>query len=716
MVPAQGWAELAATLWWNALLGSFLLCLSYCLGRLGKRGAAASSSSSTGPDVLTECGLDAALLIRFLSLCFRLSFFAAFWGCGLLLPVYLLRGGGGGEGYVAWTMANLPRGGEELWACVVAQYLFTLHALFLLRHECKVLSLMRQSYLAEGAVGVLAQARYTCLVERVPSELRSSAAMEAFFSELGFAVHSAVLAPDVSALERLLQRRRGVLGRLRAARSSRRRAALAEELRSLGVQVECERAAALRASQALDSMDRELLGRLRAAGLQAVQGLRDVRRRVSGVSGGSPLSALTFGLEAALAASERAAELSLALTLGNRMGDTAFVTFESLASATCVCQVLLTQRADTMTARPAPEPRDILWVNVSVPAKQVKLRRILTGALFSLGAIFWAIPVTAVSAAASLPLGSCWFYSLLSGYLPVLALLGLINLLPMLFAFVAVSYEGSKSVGEVEQSVLRRFFNYQLANVWISVTAGSVLEALEDIVENPSALATILGSTFPSISVYFINLIIVKACVGLSLELSQILPVRSPPPPRLNYGSLYPSLLLVFLVATMYSVIAPLVSVASSVFFGLAALVYRRQLLLLYSNSFESGGAFWQSLYARVSLALVLGNVTLLGFMALRGGYRQSPALVPCVLLPIAQWFYNNEKYGLPSQRLSLELAREMDRKNGEGGVIGIAPSFDREAYFPPCLLLQGEEEEENEEEEEEEKEGGEGLLHPLLA
>ena len=57
------------------------------------------------------------------------------------------------------------------------------------------------------------------------------------------------------------------------------------------------------------------------------------------------------------------------------------------------------------------------------------------------------------------------FKSLINGYLPVVALLGLILLLPLIFNWVATSYEKRKTLSGVQNSIVGRYFYYQLANI-----------------------------------------------------------------------------------------------------------------------------------------------------------------------------------------------------------------------------------------------------------
>mmetsp|Transcript_20129 Transcript_20129/g.28323 ORF Transcript_20129/g.28323 Transcript_20129/m.28323 type:complete len:93 (+) Transcript_20129:718-996(+) len=77
---------------------------------------------------------------------------------------------------------------------------------------------------------------------------------------------------------------------------------------------------------------------------------------------------------------------------------------------------------------------------------------------------------------------------LLNAYLPVVALLSLILLLPIFFEWVAVSYERRKTQSDIERSVLDRYFVYQIATIYISVTAGSLWKSAADIINHPSAV------------------------------------------------------------------------------------------------------------------------------------------------------------------------------------------------------------------------------------
>ncbi|CAN0235256.1 unnamed protein product, partial [Phaeothamnion confervicola] len=82
------------------------------------------------------------------------------------------------------TLANVASGSKILWAVVVFAYLFSWHALHLLRIEFRKFADLREDFLAYGDPDFLPQTRYSALVERVPAELRSNAALQAYFDRL----------------------------------------------------------------------------------------------------------------------------------------------------------------------------------------------------------------------------------------------------------------------------------------------------------------------------------------------------------------------------------------------------------------------------------------------------------------------------------------------------------------------------------------------------
>ena len=57
----------------------------------------------------------------------------------------------------------------------------------------------------------------------------------------------------------------------------------------------------------------------------------------------------------------------------------------------------------------------------------------------------------------------------------------------------------------------------QLANIYITVTAGSLWTSLADILERPSNVLHLLGESLPTVNGYFVSLLVTKILAGLPI-------------------------------------------------------------------------------------------------------------------------------------------------------------------------------------------------------
>jgi hypothetical protein len=213
---------------------------------------------------------------------------------------------------------------------------------------------------------------------------------------------------------------------------------------------------------------------------------------------------------------------------GATMSSTGFVTFKELVTTACAVRAPLSHEAGVLDAQIAPEPRDLKWENAHINRSWSAGRQWTMNLLLVLGAVLWSAVVAAIQALANLEslsqlpglsgLGegmSDHLKALVNGFLPVAALLFVIFLLPFVFKWIAIDLERRKSMSDVERSVMNRFFWYQLANVYVTVTAGSVWDALSDILDHPGNAVEILGRAVTTVVGYFIALVITKLLAGL---------------------------------------------------------------------------------------------------------------------------------------------------------------------------------------------------------
>ena len=171
-------------------------------------------------------------------------------------------------------------------------------------------------------------------------------------------------------------------------------------------------------------------------------------------------------------------DTALESVTGATMSSTGFVTFLDLTTVTCAASTPLTTKPHILDVSVAPEPRDILWKNAHVSAKTRGRREQIVNFFLFLGMFFWVFPLAAIQAFAKAEViamipGMEWISTfdggsisaLINGYLPVVALLCLILILPVIFEFVATNYERRKTRSDVQKSMLSRYFYYQLANI-----------------------------------------------------------------------------------------------------------------------------------------------------------------------------------------------------------------------------------------------------------
>jgi hypothetical protein len=269
-----------------------------------------------------------------------------------------------------------------------------------------------------------------------------------------------------------------------------------------------------------------------------------------------------------------------------KTSSTAFVTFNSRVSVCSSQQMLLSNEHYAIEIKQAPNPKDILWENVSIPQRQINMRKSIADSTLIVGALFWSMVVTFITAVSNLESISQEFpqiqaysdtivYKFLNNYLAIGVLLILLAILPAIFDFISRHYEGVKLESEIQNSIMTRYFYYQLANVFVSVGLGSVANSLHEILSNPSSILSILGQSLPSFSIYFTNLLVVKIFTALPIELLRLIPLLDilsvkvcidkkkctrrelrtgafADPPVL-YGWIYPNLLMVLMIMVTYS-------------------------------------------------------------------------------------------------------------------------------------------------------------------
>jgi magnesium-transporting ATPase (P-type) len=145
------------------------------------------------------------------------------------------------------------------------------------------------------------------------------------------------------------------------------------------------------------------------------------------------------------------------------------------------------------------------------------MRNFITNTGIIVGSLFWSSLVTSINdlaATADLP-------QYQQQYLSVLIVLVCLLVLPFIFDFLARYYEGIKLESEIQATIMTRYFWYQLINVYVTVGFGGVqiVTQILMILKNPQLLVNFVGQTIPSVSLYFVDMVIVKIFTAVPLEM-----------------------------------------------------------------------------------------------------------------------------------------------------------------------------------------------------
>ena len=181
-------------------------------------------------ELLHFVGLDIYLLIRFARLGFDVTYYPFLVACVAVLPVYYTAANGSPRNnYLSNTINSLENGSQLIWVVMVFSCVFIFYVLRRLWIEWEVFIQLRHNFLACGTRAFYdnnsIQRKYqrTCIVECVPNECRTDAALFDTFNKLfPNQIESAEMLAETSKLEALVDERKSLIVRLENADSLHR--------------------------------------------------------------------------------------------------------------------------------------------------------------------------------------------------------------------------------------------------------------------------------------------------------------------------------------------------------------------------------------------------------------------------------------------------------------------------------------------------------------
>lgn len=210
------------------------------------------------------------------------------------------------------------------------------------------------------------------------------------------------------------------------------------------------------------------------------------------------------------------------VTLREKQLGSALIFFTSRVAAASAAQSLHAQMVDTWTVMDAPEPRQLLWTNLSKKFYERIIRQYVVYFIVFLTIFFYMIPIGFISALTTLDnlrkllpflkpiVDRRAIKTVLEAYLPQLALIIFLAMLPKLLLFLSKA-EGIPSESHAVRAASGKYFYFSVLNVFIGVTVGATLfDTFKDIEKNPNSLVPLLAKSLPGNATFFLTFVALK--------------------------------------------------------------------------------------------------------------------------------------------------------------------------------------------------------------
>ncbi|KAH0463048.1 hypothetical protein IEQ34_007630 [Dendrobium chrysotoxum] len=371
---------------------------------------------------------------------------------------------------------------------------------------------------------------------------------------------------------------------------------------------------------------------------------------------------------------------------------TAFVSFKSRWGAAVCAQTQQSRNPTIWLTEWSPEPRDVYWRNLAIPFVNLKIRRLVIGVIFFFLTFFFIIPIAIVQSLANIegieeavpflkPLIEVPFIkSFIQGFLPGIVLKVFLIFLPMIL-MIMVKFEGFISISSLERRAATKYYIFLFVNVFLgSIIAGTAFQQIETFIhQSVSEFPKTIGIAIPQKATFFITYVMVDGWAGVAGEILRLKPLivyhlkniflvktekdreEAMDPGSIEFNANEPKIQLYFLLGLVYAVVAPFLLPYIMVFFGLAYLVFRHQIINVYNQQYESAAAFWPNVHGRVIVAMVVSQIVLLGLLSTKEAANSTPFLIALPVLTI--WFHSfcKNRYESAFRKFPLQEAKMKD-------------------------------------------------------
>ncbi|XWS30969.1 hypothetical protein CRYUN_Cryun23aG0036800 [Craigia yunnanensis] len=393
----------------------------------------------------------------------------------------------------------------------------------------------------------------------------------------------------------------------------------------------------------------------------------------------------------------------------------AFVSFKTRWGAAVCAQTQQSRNPTIWLTEWAPEPRDVYWENLAIPFVFLTIRRLIVVVAFFFLTFFFMIPITFVQSLANIEgiekalpflkpiIEVKVIESFIQGFLPGIALKIFLLFLPTILMIMS-KFEGFISISALERRSASRYYFFLFINVFLgSIIAGTAFQQLNNFIhQSTNQIPKTIGVSIPMKATFFITYIMVDGWAGVAGEILRLKPLviyhlknfflvktekdreEAMDPGTIGFNTGEPQIQLYFLLGLVYAVVSPILLPFIIVFFGLAYVVYRHQIINVYNQEYESAAAFWPDVHVRIIAALIVSQLLLMGLLSTKEAAQSTPLLITLPVLTI--WFHRFCKGRYEPAFVTYPLQEAMMKDTLERARESNLKGFLQNAYIHPVF------------------------------
>ncbi|XP_014562037.1 hypothetical protein COCVIDRAFT_11461 [Bipolaris victoriae FI3] len=338
-------------------------------------------------------------------------------------------------------------------------------------------------------------------------------------------------------------------------------------------------------------------------------------------------------------------------------------------------------------------PQEVVWGNLRIKPAEHYVRWALATAFISVMIIFWAIPVAFVGLISNINYLAerfTWLewildipkviLGVITGLLPAVLLAVLMSLVPIICRLMA-KLAGYVTYSQIELKTQNWYFAFQVVQVFLVATlSGAVTSVINDVLDNPGSVLTLLSTNLPKASNFYISYFILlglSSAAGTLLNiggfvvvvlLGRVLPGKTPRKIFQNltklsapsWGSEFPKWINLGVIAITYSGIAPLILGFATVGFTLVYIAFRYNFLYVYETDLDTKGDAYQKALRQLMTGVYLSEICLIGLFAIATGdnvQAAGPLAIMCLCLLLTLIFQFTLKTALKHEEARLAYA-----------------------------------------------------------